>query len=43
LDKIGNVFHLQKGSISALNMAVSPARRGGVVSVVGVYGLPCDG
>jgi threonine dehydrogenase-like Zn-dependent dehydrogenase len=32
LDKIGNVFHLQKGSISALNMAVSPARRGGVVS-----------
>ncbi|HEX6564910.1 MAG TPA: zinc-dependent alcohol dehydrogenase [Chthoniobacterales bacterium] len=42
LEKIGNLLHLQQGSISALTMAISAARRGGAVSVVGVYGLPYD-
>lgn len=42
LDKVSNVLHLQKGSINALQMAVSAVRRGGVVSVVGVYGMPYD-
>ncbi|HET9378733.1 MAG TPA: zinc-dependent alcohol dehydrogenase [Chthoniobacterales bacterium] len=42
LDKLSNVIHLQAGSIKALNMALSAVRRGGVVSVVGVYGMPYD-
>jgi S-(hydroxymethyl)glutathione dehydrogenase / alcohol dehydrogenase len=42
LDKVSNVLHLQKGSINALQMAVSAVRRGGVVSVVGVYGMPYE-
>ena len=42
LDKLSNVIHLQAGSIKALNTAVSAVRRGGVVSVVGVYGMPYD-
>jgi threonine dehydrogenase-like Zn-dependent dehydrogenase len=42
LDKLSNVMHLQAGSIKALNTAVSAVRRGGVVSVVGVYGMPYD-
>jgi threonine dehydrogenase-like Zn-dependent dehydrogenase len=41
-DKVGNILHLQKGSINALSMAVSAVRRGGVISVVGVYGMPYD-
>ena len=36
------MIHLQAGSIKALNTAVSAVRRGGVVSVVGVYGMPYD-
>lgn len=42
LDKISNVFHAQAGSIKALMTAISAVRRGGVVSVVGVYGMPYD-
>ena len=42
LDKLSNVIHLQAGSIKALNTALSAVRRGGVVSVVGVYGMPYD-
>jgi S-(hydroxymethyl)glutathione dehydrogenase / alcohol dehydrogenase len=33
---------MQAGSIKALNMALSAVRRGGVVGVVGVYGMPYD-
>jgi S-(hydroxymethyl)glutathione dehydrogenase/alcohol dehydrogenase len=42
LDKLSNVIHPQAGSIKALNTVLSAVRRGGVVSVVGVYGMPYD-
>ncbi|MES2565586.1 MAG: zinc-dependent alcohol dehydrogenase [Bacteroidota bacterium] len=41
-DKVGNIFHLQKGYINALLMAFDAVRRGGTVSIVGVYGYPYD-
>jgi S-(hydroxymethyl)glutathione dehydrogenase/alcohol dehydrogenase len=40
--KIGNLLHLQSGNISALKMAIDAVRRGGTVSVVGVYGAAYD-
>ncbi|HYZ75647.1 MAG TPA: zinc-binding dehydrogenase, partial [Chthoniobacterales bacterium] len=40
--KIGNLLHLQSGNINALRMAVDAVRRGGIVSVVGVYGADYD-
>lgn len=42
LEKLGNIVHLQMGTINALRMCIRAARRGGRVSVVGVYGLPYD-
>lgn len=42
IDKLSNVFHAQAGSIKVLLTALSAVRRGGVVSVVGVYGMPYD-
>jgi len=39
-DKVSNVLHGQAGSIQALEYACSAVRRGGVVSVLGVYGTP---
>lgn len=42
LDKLLNVVHMEVGSIKALRMALSAVRRGGIVSVVGVYGVPYD-
>ncbi|XXR87124.1 zinc-binding dehydrogenase [Sorangium sp. So ce406] len=42
LEKISNVVHGQIGSFVALKLAVSAVRRGGIVSVVGVYGMPYD-
>ena len=41
-DKLANVVHMQAGSIAALELCISAVRRGGVVSVVGVYGMPYD-
>jgi alcohol dehydrogenase len=41
-DKLANIAHMQAGSISALELCISAVRRGGVVSVVGVYGMPYD-
>ena len=41
-DKLANVVHMQGGSIAALELCISAVRRGGVVSVVGVYGMPYD-
>lgn len=41
-DKLKNIWHMEMGSLNALKMAISAVRRGGVVSVVGVYGLPYD-
>lgn len=41
-DKVGNIIHLQKGYINALKMCFDAVRRGGTVSIVGVYGYPYD-
>ena len=42
LDKLSNIIHAQAGSIKGLQTAISAVRRGGVVTVVGVYGMPYD-
>jgi alcohol dehydrogenase len=42
LEKLSNIVHLQAGSINALKLCISAVRRGGVVTVVGVYGMPYD-
>ncbi len=41
-DKITNVFHAQAGSIKALDLAIRAVRRGGRVTVLGVYGMSYD-
>lgn len=41
-DKIDNVIHAQMGTIKILKMCISAVRRGGFVSVIGVYGMPYD-
>jgi S-(hydroxymethyl)glutathione dehydrogenase/alcohol dehydrogenase len=40
--KLTNVVHAQVGSIDALETCVSAVRRGGTVSIVGVYGVSYD-
>ena len=42
MDKVKNVLHAEAGSIAALKTAFSAVRRGGTVSVLGVYGMPYD-
>lgn len=42
LDKAANVIHGEVGSIKALRTAISAVRRGGWVTVTGVYGVPYD-
>jgi len=42
LDKLANIFHAQMGTIDAFKSCLDVVRRGGTVSVVGVYGLPYD-
>jgi S-(hydroxymethyl)glutathione dehydrogenase / alcohol dehydrogenase len=42
LDKLSNVVHGEVGSIKALKTAISAVRRGGWVTVVGVYGVSYD-
>lgn len=42
LDQLSNIVHVEAGSIKALRTAISAVRRGGWVTVVGVYGLPYD-
>lgn len=42
LEKVSNIAHLQAGTISALKQCVSAVRRGGTVSIVGVYGTTYD-
>ncbi len=42
LDKAATIIHAEKGSINALKMASSAVRRGGVVSLLGVYGYNYD-
>lgn len=41
-DKVASVIRFEKGSINALRMAFDAVRRGGTVSIVGVYGMPYD-
>jgi S-(hydroxymethyl)glutathione dehydrogenase/alcohol dehydrogenase len=41
-DATTNIFRMQKGYINALLMAFDAVRRGGTVSIVGVYGYPYD-
>jgi len=41
-DKVANLWHMEVGSIKALKAAISAVRRGGHVSVLGVYGIPYD-
>lgn len=42
LDKVASIIRFEKGTINALKMCLDSVRRGGVVSVVGVYGYPYD-
>lgn len=42
LDKLSNAVHAQAGSIKTLQHCISAVRRGGWVTVVGVYGMPYD-
>lgn len=42
IDKLSNIVHAQAGSIKVLETAISAVRRGGHVSVLGVYGMPYD-
>ncbi|GAB2570425.1 zinc-dependent alcohol dehydrogenase [Spirosoma areae] len=42
LDRAKAVINLEKGTISVLETCFRAVRRGGVVSVVGVYGTPFD-
>ena len=41
-DKLANIWHVEVGSIKALKAAISAVRRGGWISVLGVYGVPHD-
>ena len=41
-DKLANIWHVEVGSIKALRAAISVVRRGGWISVLGVYGVPYD-
>ncbi len=42
MEKVANVFQGEKGNINALEMCLSAVRRGGTVSILGVYGMPYD-
>lgn len=42
LDRAASVVRFEKGTINALRMACSAVRRGGFVSIVGVYGYNYD-
>lgn len=37
-EKISNFIHMQAGTINALNHCISSVKRGGTVSIIGVYG-----
>jgi threonine dehydrogenase-like Zn-dependent dehydrogenase len=41
-DKLKNMAHLEVGSLKAFRMCADAVRRGGVLSVVGVYGMSYD-
>jgi S-(hydroxymethyl)glutathione dehydrogenase/alcohol dehydrogenase len=41
-EKLKNIIEFEKGSMKVLETCMDAVRRGGVVSVVGVYGSPYD-
>ncbi|SFM16464.1 alcohol dehydrogenase [Nitrosomonas communis] len=41
-EKVMNVVHMEKGTMKVLESCLAAVRRGGTVSVVGVYGSPYD-
>jgi alcohol dehydrogenase len=41
-EKFSNLIHAQAGTMSVIKLCASAVRRGGVISVVGVYGSPYD-
>lgn len=42
LDRVASVVRFEKGTINALRMCFDAVRRGGMVSIVGVYGMNYD-
>lgn len=40
MEKFSNLMHMQAGTINVIHLCASAVRRGGVISVVGVYGSP---
>jgi S-(hydroxymethyl)glutathione dehydrogenase/alcohol dehydrogenase len=42
LDRVTSIIRMEKGTINALKMCFSAVRRGGTVSILGVYGYPYD-
>jgi S-(hydroxymethyl)glutathione dehydrogenase / alcohol dehydrogenase len=42
LDRVANVVHAEVGSMAAFKLALRIVRRGGALTVVGVYGTPFD-
>jgi S-(hydroxymethyl)glutathione dehydrogenase / alcohol dehydrogenase len=42
MDKAKNFLHLEMGTINALKLCFSSVRRGGSVSILGVYAMPYD-
>jgi S-(hydroxymethyl)glutathione dehydrogenase/alcohol dehydrogenase len=42
LEKVSNLAHFQAGTINSLKSCVSAVRRGGTISIVGVYGTTYD-
>jgi len=42
MDRVKNALHGEAGSIKVLRTAISAVRRGGWVTVTGVYGMPYD-
>jgi len=41
-DKLKNVAHVEVGSLNGLRMCIDAVRRGGTISILGVYGVPYD-
>ena len=42
IDKAKNLLHLEMGTINSLKLCFSSVRRGGSVSILGVYAMPYD-
>ena len=40
MEKVSNAAHLQAGTLSAFDMCASAVRRGGTITILGVYATP---